>query len=248
VIALAFNSRPVRAGKGFAIGSACLVGLALFGAFITRAELTTDQISLLSPLIFACLIFGAMIPYWFSAMTMKSVGKAANEMVKEVARQFREIPGLLEGTPGHAPADHARCIAISTDASLREMIAPAILVMLTPLLFGILLGTDAVAGLLAGSIVSAIQMAISASNTGGAWDNAKKYVESGKCVINGEVQRKGGEIHKAAVVGDTVGDPLKDTSGPALNIVMKLMAILSLVFADFFKSINNGHGLLRIPH
>jgi len=235
-------------GKGFAIGSACLVGLALFGAFITRAELTTDQISLLSPLIFACLIFGAMIPYWFSAMTMKSVGKAANEMVKEVARQFREIPGLLEGTPGHAPADHARCIAISTDASLREMIAPAILVMLTPLLFGILLGTDAVAGLLAGSIVSAIQMAISASNTGGAWDNAKKYVESGKCVINGEVQRKGGEVHKAAVVGDTVGDPLKDTSGPALNIVMKLMAILSLVFADFFKSINNGHGLLRIPH
>ena len=234
-------------GKGFAIGSACLVGLALFGAFITRAQLTVDKISLLSPLIFACLIFGAMIPYWFSAMTMKSVGKAANEMVKEVARQFREIPGLLEGTPGHAPPDHARCIAISTEASLKEMIPPAILVMLCPLLFGICLGTDAVAGLLAGAIASSIQMAISASNTGGAWDNAKKYVESGKCVINGVAQRKGGEVHKAAVVGDTVGDPLKDTSGPALNIVMKLMAILSLVFADFFKSINNGKGLFRVP-
>eukprot|EP00227_Mantoniella_beaufortii_P010006 CAMPEP_0197583860 /NCGR_PEP_ID=MMETSP1326-20131121/6638_1 /TAXON_ID=1155430 /ORGANISM="Genus nov. species nov., Strain RCC2288" /LENGTH=756 /DNA_ID=CAMNT_0043148139 /DNA_START=153 /DNA_END=2423 /DNA_ORIENTATION=- len=235
-------------GKGFAIGSACLVGLALFGAFVTRAGLTTDEISLLSPLIFASLIFGAMIPYWFFAMTMKSVGKAANEMVKEVARQFREIPGLLEGAPGHAPADHARCIAISTDASLREMILPGVLVMATPLLFGTLLGTDAVAGLLAGSIASAVQMAISSSNTGGAWDNAKKYVEKGQVVIDGVPQRKGSELHKAAVVGDTVGDPLKDTSGPALNIVMKLMAILSLVFADFFKSINNGHGLLRIPH
>jgi H(+)-translocating pyrophosphatase len=234
-------------GKGFAIGSACLVGLALFGAFITRAGLTAASVSLVSPLIFASLIFGAMIPYWFSAMTMKSVGKAANEMVKEVARQFREIPGLLEGTPGHAPADHARCIAISTDASLREMVPPAILVMSTPLLFGIFLGVDSVAGMLAGAIVSSIQMAISSSNTGGAWDNAKKYVEKGKLVVDGVVQGKGSEIHKAAVVGDTVGDPLKDTSGPALNIVMKLMAILSLVFADFFMSINSGKGLFDLP-
>mmetsp|Transcript_3507 Transcript_3507/g.15460 ORF Transcript_3507/g.15460 Transcript_3507/m.15460 type:complete len:774 (+) Transcript_3507:105-2426(+) len=234
-------------GKGFAIGSACLVGLALFGAFVTRAGLNLASVSLVSPLIFASLIFGAMIPYWFSAMTMKSVGQAANEMVKEVARQFREIPGLLEGTPGHAPPDHAKCIAISTDASLREMIAPAVLVMTTPLLFGIFLGVDAVAGLLAGAISSSIQMAISASNTGGAWDNAKKYVEKGAVVINGVVQRKGSELHKAAVVGDTVGDPLKDTSGPALNIVMKLMAILSLVFADFFRSINDGAGLFDLP-
>ena len=234
-------------GKGFAIGSACLVGLALFGAFVTRSGLAETDVSLVSPLIFASLIFGAMIPYWFSAMTMKSVGQAANEMVKEVARQFREIPGLLEGTPGHAPPDHARCIAISTDASLREMIAPAVLVMTTPLLFGIFLGVDAVAGLLAGAISSSIQMAISASNTGGAWDNAKKYVEKGAVVINGVVQRKGSELHKAAVVGDTVGDPLKDTSGPALNIVMKLMAILSLVFADFFRSINDGAGLFDLP-
>ena len=166
-------------GKGFAIGSACLVGLALFGAFVTRAHLELASVSLVSPLIFASLVFGAMIPYWFSAMTMKSVGQAANEMVREVARQFREIPGLLEGTPGHGPPDHARCIAISTDASLREMVAPAVLVMSTPLLFGIFLGVDAVAGLLAGAISSSIQMAISASNTGGAWDNAKKYVEKG---------------------------------------------------------------------
>ena len=234
-------------GKGFAIGSACLVGLALFGAFVTRAHLELASVSLVSPLIFASLVFGAMIPYWFSAMTMKSVGQAANEMVREVARQFREIPGLLEGTPGHAPPDHARCIAISTDASLREMVAPAVLVMSTPLLFGIFLGVDAVAGLLAGAISSSIQMAISASNTGGAWDNAKKYVEKGALIIDGVVQRKGSEIHKAAVVGDTVGDPLKDTSGPALNIVMKLMAILALVFADFFISINNGKGLFDLP-
>jgi inorganic pyrophosphatase len=234
-------------GKGFAIGSACLVGLALFGAFVTRAHLELASVSLVSPLIFASLVFGAMIPYWFSAMTMKSVGQAANEMVREVARQFREIPGLLEGTPGHAPPDHARCIAISTDASLREMVAPAVLVMSTPLLFGIFFGVDAVAGLLAGAISSSIQMAISASNTGGAWDNAKKYVEKGALIIDGVVQRKGSEIHKAAVVGDTVGDPLKDTSGPALNIVMKLMAILALVFADFFISINDGKGLFDLP-
>ena len=234
-------------GKGFAIGSACLVGLALFGAFVTRSALAVTDVSLVSPLIFASLIFGAMVPYWFSAMTMKSVGQAANEMVKEVARQFREIPGLLEGTPGHAPPDHARCIAISTDASLREMVPPAILVMTTPLAFGIFLGVDAVAGMLAGAIVSSIQMAISSSNTGGAWDNAKKYVEKGQVMVDGVVQRKGSEIHKAAVVGDTVGDPLKDTSGPALNIVMKLMAILALVFADFFKSINSGRGLFDLP-
>jgi inorganic pyrophosphatase len=235
-------------GKGFAIGSACLVGLALFGAFVTRSGLAETDVSLVSPLIFASLIYGAMIPYWFSAMTMKSVGQAANEMVKEVARQFREIPGLLEGTPGHAPPDHARCIAISTDASLREMVPPAILVMVTPLAFGIFLGVDAVAGMLAGAIVSSIQMAISSSNTGGAWDNAKKYVEKGQVFVDGVAQRKGSEIHKAAVVGDTVGDPLKDTSGPALNIVMKLMAILALVFADFFKSINSGKGLFDLPH
>jgi len=257
-------------GKGFAIGSACLVGLALFGAFVTRSKLQTSQVSILSPIIFACLLFGAMIPYWFSAMTMKSVGLAANEMVVEVARQFREIPGLLKGeinpaTGKKAEPDCQKCIDISTKASLREMVLPAVLVMTTPLLCGFLFGSAAVAGLLAGAIVSSVQMAISQSNTGGAWDNAKKYVEKGRIVqgygtpgarteeypANHEkagqnMHGKGSECHKAAVVGDTVGDPLKDTSGPALNIVMKLMAILSLVFADSFRSVNHGRGAFNI--
>jgi H(+)-translocating pyrophosphatase len=238
-------------GKGFAIGSACLVGLALFGAFIKRSSSPTRPLdsSLLDPLVFSFLLLGAMIPYWFTALTMKSVGVAAMAMVQEVAHQFKTKKGLLEGTPGHEPPDHARCIAISTDAALREMILPGILVMFTPLLTGIFFGSKAVVGLLSGAIASAVQMAISQSNTGGAWDNAKKYVEKGCVFIEGEdgvkvKQGKGTDIHKAAVVGDTVGDPLKDTSGPALNIVMKLMAILSLVFADFFNSICDGKGLI----
>jgi len=235
-------------GKGFAIGSACLVGLALFGAFATKSFAKSasplTEVSLLKPIVFAFLLIGAMIPYWFTAMTMKSVGMAANEMVKEVKRQFDTIPGLLEGTPGHAPPDHAKCIEISTNASLREMILPGILVIFTPILTGVIFGTSAVAGLLSGAISSAIQMAISSSNTGGAWDNAKKYVEKGCVLVDGVVQKKGSEVHKAAVCGDTVGDPLKDTSGPALNIVMKLMAILSLVFSGLFLSIQDGKGLI----
>ena len=171
---------------------------------------------------------------------------AANEMVKEVARQFREIPGLLEGTPGTRPRPCQVHRHLHRRVSPRDDCARGARHD-HPLLFGIFLGVDAVAGLLAGAISSSIQMAISASNTGGAWDNAKKYVEKGAVVINGVVQRKGSELHKAAVVGDTVGDPLKDTSGPALNIVMKLMAILSLVFADFFRSINDGAGLFDLP-
>ena len=186
-----------------------------------------------------------MVPFWFSAMTMKSVGFAAKEMVMEVKRQFETIPGLLEGTPGHAPADYAKCIAISTDAALKEMIPPAILIMFTPILTGIFFGSSAVAGLLAGAIASSVQLALAMSNAGGAWDNAKKFVEKGGVVVNGVVQGKGSDIHKAAVAGDTVGDPFKDTSGPALNIVMKLMAVLSLVFADFFVSVNNGNGLIH---
>ena len=256
-------------GKGFAIGSAALVSLALTAAFVTRTEVLENGVNLLNPTVFSFLLIGSMLPYWFSAMTMKSVGIAAMEMVKEVKRQFDTIPGLLEGTPGHAPPDHARCIKISTDASLREMVPPAILVMTAPIATGMFFGVEAVVGLLAGGMASGVQLAISASNTGGAWDNAKKYVEKGGLYIDmpkrdevtGEIirdefgspilvpvrQRKGSECHKAAVVGDTVGDPLKDTSGPALNILMKLMAILSLVFADFFMSINNGQGYLNIP-
>jgi inorganic pyrophosphatase len=256
-------------GKGFAIGSAALVSLALTAAFVTRTEVLENGVNLLNPTVFSFLLIGSMLPYWFSAMTMKSVGVAAMEMVKEVKHQFDTIPGLLEGTPGHAPPDHARCIKISTDASLREMVPPAILVMTAPIATGMFFGVEAVVGLLAGGMASGVQLAISASNTGGAWDNAKKYVEKGGLYIDmpkrdevtGEIirdefgspilvpvrQRKGSECHKAAVVGDTVGDPLKDTSGPALNILMKLMAILSLVFADFFMSINNGQGYLNIP-
>merc|ERR1719473_1628598 len=237
-------------GKGFAIGSAALVALALFGGFVTRIGLTTEGIDVLSPIVFAFVFIGAMIPYAFTAMTMKSVGTAAMEMVEEVKRQFDTIPGLLEGTPGHAPPDCAKCIKISTDASLREMIAPGLLVIFSPIIAGAFFGTRAVEGLLVGALTSGVQLAISQSNSGGAWDNAKKYVERGSVSIevDGEmvVQKKGSEVHKAAVVGDTVGDPLKDTSGPALNILMKLMAIISLVFADFFLSINDGRGVFQM--
>merc|ERR1711865_199757 len=241
-------------GKGFAIGSAALVSLALFGGFVSRigthiSPMATYNngavmipqivtINVLRPITFAFLFLGAMLPYWFTAMCMKSVG-------------------------------------ISTEASLKEMVAPGCLVMFTPIIVGLFFGVEAVSGLLVGSLISAVQLAISQSNSGGAWDNAKKYVESGKVsvmmmitddfaeqnptmkieengtqmevqsdqYINQEinvVQGKKTELHKSAVTGDTVGDPLKDTSGPALNIVMKLMAILSLVFSDFFVSINNG--------
>ena len=223
-------------GKGFAIGAAILTSLALFAAFLTRADLLLKEqngpeydllgsINLLDPLVFTGLFIGAMLPAYFSAMTMKSVGSAAYEMIEEVRRQFRTIPGLMEGK---AEADSDQCVAISTKAALKEMIAPGVLIMGTPLLVGFLFDIQALAGVLAGSLVSGGVMAISASNSGGAWDNAKKYVEAGN--LGG----KGTDLHKAAVVGDTVGDPLKDTSGPSLNILIKLSAILSLVFVPFF--------------
>lgn len=227
-------------GKGFAIGSACLVSLALFGAFATRTHLSV--VNVLEPLQFAGLVVGAMLPYAFSAMTMKAVGTAAEAMIEEIARQDRD--GLIR--EGVEP-DYAKCITISTESSLREMIAPGLLVIGSPILCGLLFGPKGVAGLLAGAIVSGIQMAISASNTGGAWDNAKKYIEANKLqpdILNERDEEgntiivkhnKGTETHKAAVVGDTVGDPLKDTSGPALNILIKLMAIISLVFGDFYE-------------
>ena len=218
-------------GKGFAIGSAILTSLALFSAFLIRANLLDpeanimDSINLLDPLVLTGLFVGAMLPFLFSAMTMKSVGKAAFDMIEEVRRQFRSIPGIMEGT---AEPDYEKCVAISTEAALREMIPPGILIMGTPLLVGFLFGVPAVAGILAGSLVSGGVLAISSANSGGAWDNAKKYIEKGN--LGG----KGTETHKAAVVGDTVGDPFKDTSGPSLNILIKLSAILSLVFVPFF--------------
>ncbi|KAJ7545163.1 hypothetical protein O6H91_09G110000 [Diphasiastrum complanatum] len=218
-------------GKGFAIGSAALVSLALFGAFVSRAGIAV--VDVIQPKEFVGLIVGAMLPYWFSAMTMKSVGKAALAMVEEVRRQFNTIPGLMEGT---VKPDYKRCVKISTDASLREMIPPGALVMLTPLIVGTLFGSSTLAGLLAGALVSGVQIAISASNTGGAWDNAKKYIEAGASDHARSLGPKGSDAHKAAVIGDTVGDPLKDTSGPSLNILIKLMAVESLVFAPFFAA------------
>lgn len=228
-------------GKGFAIGSAALVSLALFGAYVVRAKIDLTHSSLLEPKVFAGLLFGAMLPYWFSAMTMKSVGKAALAMVEEVRRQFNTIAGLMEGT---AKPDYKRCVEISTASSLSEMIPPGALVMLSPLIVGALFGTQALAGMLTGSLVSGVQLAISMSNTGGAWDNAKKYIEAGATPKARELGGKGSDCHKAAVIGDTVGDPLKDTSGPSLNILVKLMAVESLVFAPFFYNINNGEGLV----
>jgi len=236
-------------GKGFAIGSAALVSLALFGAFVTRIRLSSDDmkfsngVNMLEPITFAFLLIGGMIPFAFAAMTMKSVGLAAMEMVYEVQRQFDEKPHLLDANPSEKP-DYDACIAISTKASLREMIAPGAMVIFTPLITGIFFGVDAVCGLLVGSLVASVQLAISMSNSGGAWDNAKKYVE--RASPDSDLKGKGSDIHKAAVVGDTVGDPFKDTSGPALNIVMKLMAVLSLVFADTFYAINAGRGLFNL--
>ena len=215
-------------GKGFAIGAAILTSLALFAAFITISEKLSGEVftmSLLDPLVFTSVFIGAVLPFLFTAMTMKSVGKAAFAMIEEVRHQFRTIPGIMEGT---GKPDYAKCVAISTQAALKEMIAPGVLIMGTPLVVGYLFGVEAVAGVLAGSLVCGGVLAISASNSGGAWDNSKKYIEAGN--LGG----KGSEEHKAAVVGDTVGDPLKDTSGPSLNILIKLSAILSVVFAPFF--------------
>ena len=212
--------------------------------------------NVLTPLTFAALLVGANLPYWFSAMTMKSVGLAAAEMVQEVERQFKADPSLLDPNSTSTP-DYDACVEISTKASLREMIAPAALVMLTPLVAGTFFGVEAVFGILTGGLVSGVQLAISMSNSGGAWDNAKKYI-SGGFDPDPALRKKDGNgnstpAHDAAVTGDTVGDPFKDTSGPALNILMKLMAILSLVFAQYFerastaaRASSSSRGLARI--
>jgi len=218
-------------GKGFAIGSAALVSLALFGAYTVRAGV--NDVNILDPWVFTGLLFGAMMPYAFAAWTMKSVGEAANDMVKECMEQFPKIIN------GEMEPDYQRCILISTEASLREMLAPGALVILSPLVTGFGFGKNATAGLLSGAMVSSVQLAISMSNTGGAWDNSKKYIEAGGLGPN---FMKGSAAHKNAVTGDTVGDPLKDTSGPALNIVMKLTAIISLVFGSAIAEYSNEAG------
>merc|ERR1711998_534430 len=218
-------------GKGFAIGSAALVSLALFGAYTVRAGVS--DVNILDPWVFTGLLFGAMMPYAFAAWTMKSVGMAANDMVKECMEQFPKIIN------GEMQPDYQRCILISTESSLREMLAPGALVILSPLVAGFGFGKNATAGLLSGAMVSSVQLAISMSNTGGAWDNSKKYIEAGGLGSN---YLKGSAAHKNAVTGDTVGDPLKDTSGPALNIVMKLTAIISLVFGSAIAEYSNEAG------
>mmetsp|Transcript_7344 Transcript_7344/g.25273 ORF Transcript_7344/g.25273 Transcript_7344/m.25273 type:complete len:774 (-) Transcript_7344:683-3004(-) len=229
----AAGNTTAAVGKGFAIGSAALVSLALFGAYVTRADIDFASASILDKKVFPGLLIGAMLPYWFSAMTMKSVGRAALAMVEEVRRQFNTIPGLMEGT---TKPEYKKCIEISTQASLAEMGPPGALVIFTPLIMGTLFGVSCLAGVLVGALISGVQLAISASNTGGAWDNAKKYLEAGRTEHARMLGGKGTEAHKAAVIGDTVGDPLKDTSGPSLNILIKLMAVESLVFAPFFAT------------
>lgn len=210
-------------GKGFAIGSAALTALALFSAYSVAANI--EVIDLKLPVVIIGLFIGAMLPFLFSAMTMSAVGRAAFQMIEEVRRQFKEIPGLMEGT---AKGDTKKCVDISTKAAINEMILPGLMAVVVPLLVGFIFGSDALGGLLAGSLVSGVMLAISMANSGGAWDNAKKYIESGK---HGG---KGSESHKAAVIGDTVGDPFKDTSGPSINILIKLMATVSLIFASLF--------------
>ena len=207
-------------GKGFAIGSAALTALALFSAYSQVVKL--KAIDLLDPVVLIGVFIGATLPFVFGAMTMESVGEAANEMVVEVRRQFHEIPGLLEGK---ARGDYRRCVDISTAAALNKMIAPGVIAIAFPILVGMLLGPAALGGMIGGALAAGVLLAIMMANAGGAWDNAKKYIESG---VHGG---KGSDPHKAAVTGDTVGDPFKDTSGPAMNILLKLMTIVSLVFA-----------------
>ena len=222
----AVGNTTAAMGKGFAIGSAALTALALFASYAEAVQL--KSINVLDSRVCIGLFIGAMLPFLFSAFTMSSVSKAAFAMISEVRRQFREKPGIMAGTD---KPDYKTCVSISTRAALREMIVPGVLAVIAPLAIGLLLGAEALGGLLAGSLVSGVMMAIFMSNSGGAWDNAKKYIEEGN---NGG---KGSETHKAAVVGDTVGDPFKDTSGPSINILIKLMTVIALVFAPLIMSL-----------
>jgi K(+)-stimulated pyrophosphate-energized sodium pump len=226
----AIGNTTAAIGKGFAIGSAALTALALFSAYASAVGLRDTGIDLVDPMVVIGLLIGGIVPFYVGALTMTAVGRAAQGMVEEVRRQFREIPGLMEGT---AKPDSARCVDISTRAALREMILPGVVAVATPVLVGYFLGVEALGGLLAGATVTGVLMALFMANAGGAWDNAKKYIEGG---AHGG---KGSDPHKAAVVGDTVGDPFKDTSGPSMNILIKLMSVVSLVLAPWFVRVHN---------
>lgn len=223
----ALGNTTAAIGKGFAIGSAALTALALFSAYSSAVGLRDEGLNLINPLVVIGLFIGGVMPFFIGASTMTAVGRAAQGMVEEVRRQFREIPGLMEGT---AKPDSARCVDISTRAALKEMIIPGASAVIVPVVVGKFLGVQALGGLLAGATVTGVMLALFMANAGGAWDNAKKYIEAG--AFGG----KGSDPHKAAVVGDTVGDPFKDTSGPSLNILIKLMSVVSLVLAPWFLS------------
>ena len=226
----AIGNTTAAQGKGFAIGSAALTTLALFSAYATKVGLAETGIDLVNPLVVIGLFLGGTLPFFCAALTMTAVGRAAQGMVEEVRRQFREMPGIMDGTQ---KPDSARCVEISTDAALREMILPGVTAILAPVIVGSVLGVEALGGMLAGATVTGVLMALFMSNAGGAWDNAKKVIEGG------EYGGKGSDAHKAAVVGDTVGDPFKDTSGPSLNILIKLMSVVSLVLAPWFVKIHD---------
>ncbi|MEJ6663426.1 MAG: sodium-translocating pyrophosphatase [Flavobacteriaceae bacterium] len=228
----AVGNTTAAVGKGFAIASAALTALALFAAYVTFTEI--EGINIFKADVLAMLFVGAMIPVVFSAMVMKSVGKAAMEMVQEVRRQFREIPGIMEGT---GTPEYAKCVDISTRAALKEMLLPGLLTIVTPIFIGLVFGAEPLGGYMAGVCVSGVMWAIFQNNAGGAWDNAKKSFEAG-VMINGEMTYKGSDAHKAAVTGDTVGDPFKDTSGPSMNILIKLTCLIGLVIAPIL----GGHG------
>ncbi|NOQ52851.1 MAG: sodium-translocating pyrophosphatase [Desulfuromonadaceae bacterium] len=220
----AIGNTTAAIGKGFAIGSAALTALALFSAYATTVGLET--INLINPMVIIGMLIGGALPFFIGALTMTSVGRAAGQMVDEIRRQFREIPGLLEGKEGVKP-DSQRCIDISARAALKEMVLPGVVAISAPVLIGFVLGKEALGGMLAGATVAGVLLALMMSNGGGAWDNAKKYIESGQL----EGEGKGSDAHAAAVIGDTVGDPFKDTSGPSMNILIKLMSVVSLVIA-----------------
>jgi K(+)-stimulated pyrophosphate-energized sodium pump len=223
----AVGNTTAAIGKGFAIGSAALAALALMAAFQEQANLKADALSIANPVVLAGILVGGMVPFLFSSMAMEAVGEAAFDMIEEVRRQFREIPGLLEGKPG-VKADNARCVDIATAAALKKMIVPGLMAVIVPVVAGFI-HTDFLAGLLVGALVSGVLLAIFMANAGGAWDNAKKHIEAG--AYGG----KGSAPHKAAVVGDTVGDPFKDTAGPAINILIKLMSVVALVIAPLIR-------------